>query len=215
MLYLKNVFFTFFLLRFHFSLPVLFFTLFHKAYTTRLYKKMAVALRHLVAAVTLVTLSTQLWAPVAAKQKNADKDKTKIEYTHPATIEFHKWPEALTVAKQADKPIFMFIHKTWCNACVQLRRILLKSAEYEALASFFVMADVEDDDEPVDEEYSPHGSYSPRILFLHPDGTVADVVNEYGDDPAHPHFFGNADEVVRGMLSALKVITGVTDINDL
>ena len=165
-----------------------------------------------------VMVSLLCWQPMqlgAVAGRKSEKDKDKLEYTHPPTIEFHKWSEALNIAKQVDKPIFMFIHKTWCNACVQLRRILMKSAEYEALASFFVMADVEDDDEPLDEEYSPHGSYSPRIMFLYPDGSVSDVVNEYGDDPAHPHFFGNADEVVRGMLSALKVISGVNDVNDL
>ena len=128
-----------------------------------------------------------------------------------------EWNQERVVAQatKEDKPVLMLFHKTWCGACKQLRAKLETSAEFEALARHFVMANVEDDDEPDDEKFSPQGSYSPRIMYLHPDGRVADVVNEYGADPSHLHFYGTADEVVRGMLAALRVIQGITDIDEL
>ena len=132
-------------------------------------------------------------------------------------VEYHDWNEerVLATAKTQDKPVLMLFHKTWCGACKQLRAKVEKSAEFEALARHFVMANVEDDDEPADEKYSPQGSYSPRVMFLQPDGAVADVVNEFGSDPGHLHFYGTADELVRGMLAALRVVKGIEDVDEL
>lgn len=120
-------------------------------------------------------------------------------------IDWHGWPEALTVAKQADIPVMLVVHKSWCGACKLLRQQFAKSAEIEALSSHFVMCSAEDDDEPTDPKYSPQGSYSPRIMYLHPNGEVSAATNK-GLDPGHSHFYGNADEVVSGMLNALRIM---------
>mmetsp|Transcript_12656 Transcript_12656/g.39374 ORF Transcript_12656/g.39374 Transcript_12656/m.39374 type:complete len:172 (-) Transcript_12656:82-597(-) len=129
-------------------------------------------------------------------------------------ISWVPWDKAIETGKRLDKPIFMLVHKTWCAACKQLRQKFIGSAEIELLSEHFVMANVEDDDEPSEEKYSPQGGYSPRIMFLRPDGSVADVINT-ASDPGHLHFYGTADEVVRGMLQTLRVVKGVTNPDDL
>lgn len=129
-------------------------------------------------------------------------------------ISWVEWDKAVDTAKRLDKPVMMVIHKSWCAACKQLRQKFVGSAEIELLSQHFVMANVEDEDEPAEEKYSPQGGYSPRIMFLHPNGDVADVVNTHGD-PSHLHFYGTAEEVVRGMLAALRTLRLVHDANDL
>lgn len=124
------------------------------------------------------------------------------------------WAKTVETAKKLDKPVMMVVHKSWCPACKQLRQKFMTSPEIEILSEHFVMANAEDDDEPADEMYSPQGGYSPRIMFLNSDGTVSPVVNDRSD-PAHLHFYGTTEEVVRGMLSALRIIKGVNDLNDL
>jgi protein-disulfide reductase (glutathione) len=129
-------------------------------------------------------------------------------------IAWVEWDKAVDTAKRLDKPVMMVVHKTWCAACKQLRQKFVGSAEIEVLSQHFVMANVEDEDEPADEKYSPQGGYSPRIMFLHANGEVADVVNTHGD-PTHLHFYGTAEEVVRGMLAALRTIRNVHEVDDL
>ena len=129
-------------------------------------------------------------------------------------IRYVEWDKALETGKRLDQPIMMVIHKSWCAACKQLRKKFEASPEIEVLAQHFVMANVEDDDEPEDEKYSPQGGYSPRIMFLAPDGSVADVINPHSD-PAHLHFYGTAEEIVKGMLQALRIVKGITNVDDL
>lgn len=129
-------------------------------------------------------------------------------------IQWVPWEQAVATAKREEKPIFMLIHKTWCSACKALEKDFSASAEIEALSEHFVMANVEDDDEPSDKQYNAQGSYSPRILFLYPDGAVADVINDSGD-PGHLHFYGDAPSIVRSMLKALGAITGTHDSAEL
>jgi protein-disulfide reductase (glutathione) len=132
-------------------------------------------------------------------------------------IDWVEWDDdakLLELAAEKGKPVLMLVHKTWCAACKQLRVKVERSAEVVALADHFVMANVEDDSEPSDDKYSPQGSYSPRIMFLHPDGKVAEVTNPQSD-PGHLHFYGTGDEIVRGMLAALRIIKNVADVNEL
>ena len=133
-----------------------------------------------------------------------------------SNIDWIPWDQATKQGKELNKPVFMLIHKTWCAACKALRSKFITSAEIELLSEHFVMSNVEDDDEPSDEKYSPQGSYSPRIMFLNPsDGEVAPIQNRAVFDPQHLHFYGTAEEIVQGMLEALKLISGVKDVNEL
>lgn len=119
-------------------------------------------------------------------------------------------------AKRQQKPIMLVIHKTWCPACKQMRKKFEQSAEIEALSEHFVMSHAEDDDEPSDERYAPNGAYSPRILFINPEsGDLLPITNPAGTDPASPHFYGSAPEVVRGMVACLVHTSGVSHLDEL
>lgn len=129
-------------------------------------------------------------------------------------VDWVPWSSAIATATREQKPIMMVIHKTWCATCRQVSEDFARSAEIELLSKYFVMADVEDDDEPSDKKYAAQGQYNPRILFLHPDGEVADIINESGD-PAHLHFYPDMPSLVKSMIRALKVISGVTNLAEL
>ena len=124
---------------------------------------------------------------------------------NPKRIRWVEWNRALKAAEEGggEKPIMMMIHKSWCAACKSLRP-KFNAPEIELLSEYFIMANVEDDEEPTDDKYAPQGAYSPRIMFL--DGTsgkVLDVANHM--DPSHLHFYGSVSEIVRGMTEALRV----------
>jgi protein-disulfide reductase (glutathione) len=159
--------------------------------------------------VALITLLNVMFLVVAFCTTGANADGFNAK-----KISWVPWEKALATAKRVDKPVMMLVHKTWCAACKQLRQKFIGSAEIEVLSEHFVMANVEDDDEPSDEKYSPQGGYSPRIMFLRPDGSVADVINP-ASDPGHLHFYGTADEVARGMLQTLRAVKGVSNADDL
>ncbi len=129
---------------------------------------------------------------------------------------------ALEEAKFQRKPILLLIHKTWCATCKQLRTLVEKSAEFEVLSEYFVMAEAEDDEEPTDPKYAPDGSYAPRILFL--DGNTGEpypIQNPAPTDPSALHYYASVPAMLRGMMMALQLAHGggnqnaVVDLDDL
>lgn len=129
-------------------------------------------------------------------------------------IRYFDYPQALTEARARNCPVMLWITKSWCKACKQLKLKVERSAEIEALSEYFVMSHAEDDNEPNDEKLAPNGSYSPRIMFITGDGELMPITNPSLPDPGSPHYYGSAPELVRGMVAALHYV-GVTSLDDI
>ena len=81
-------------------------------------------------------------------------------------IQWVKYEKALEQAKEQNMPIMLIIHRQWCSACKALKPIIAESRPIWKLSYYFIMVNVEDDEEPLDTQYFRDGGYYPRVFFL-------------------------------------------------
>lgn len=75
-----------------------------------------------------------------------------------------KLPDGLRLAAGENKPIMLFIHRAWCNACKKLVATMRGSAEVKALQANLVTIELTGEDEAGEKKYAPDGEYVPRYV---------------------------------------------------
>uniref|UniRef100_A0A914KYE9 Thioredoxin domain-containing protein n=1 Tax=Meloidogyne incognita TaxID=6306 RepID=A0A914KYE9_MELIC len=157
--------------------------------------------------------------PIKEKQSNSinEDENQKIEEKEVdlsngfgTDIDWVQWNDAVSIALDLNKPIFLLIHKTWCGACQALKKSFASSNKREELVELskqFVMVNVEDDDEPEEEEYAPDGRYIPRLFILNKEGHPLTVDNAK-NYPKNKQYFPQVPDVIIAMKLGLKKFEG-------
>jgi len=85
--------------------------------------------------------------------------------------------EALDAAEKSGKMVMLSQHTEWCHWCQELARTTWPAKEVIAKSAEFECARVDPEKEPLDDRYKAEAF--PTILFLTPEGEIADVIEGY------------------------------------
>uniref|UniRef100_A0A0K0EWW6 Thioredoxin domain-containing protein n=1 Tax=Strongyloides venezuelensis TaxID=75913 RepID=A0A0K0EWW6_STRVS len=134
--------------------------------------------------------------------------KNPLSHGFGEDIDWVSWDDAIELADQQEKPIFLLIHKTWCHACKSLKKTLESSnarKAFKILSKYFIMVNTEDDEEPYEDDYRPDGKYIPRLLFLDKNGDLLDqFTNKRGEQKNYKYYYSTPGDIVSTMKSVLK-----------
>ncbi|XP_020899281.1 uncharacterized protein LOC110237993 [Exaiptasia diaphana] len=107
--------------------------------------------------------------------------------------------DALSQAKNSEKPVMMILHRSWCQHSQALKSKIAESQEIAKLSKDFVMVNLEDDEIP-EKKYDIDGSYVPRIIFLDNKGEVQkNVTNPNTPVEDAAYFYENATDIISSM----------------
>ncbi|VDN89139.1 unnamed protein product [Brugia pahangi] len=139
---------------------------------------------------------------------------TKQIYTNPLShgfgedIDWVKWEDAVEMAMEVNKPIFLLIHKSWCHACKALKKTFQQSnarKAFKTLSKYFVMVNTEDDEEPYEEEYKPDGKYIPRVLFLDKNGDLlSQFKNKKAEYKNYAYYYSSPADILNSMKDVMR-----------
>ena len=160
----------------------------------------------LVALVVSAALAlTASFSPSFANAEGGDGDMSR---GFNSDLKWLSLEDAKAKALDTGKPMMVLIHKSWCGACKSLKEHFKDGVagvdEIKRLSKKFVLANVEDEEEPNEEQYKPDGDYIPRIFFADSFGQVdPEIYNTLGSDE-YKYFYGDGRKVIEGMKAAIQ-----------
>lgn len=154
--------------------------------------------------IVLLTLSSNIDAAFDTKQIY----QNPLSHGFGEDIDWVKWEDAVEMAMEANKPIFLLIHKSWCHACKALKKTFQQSnarKAFKTLSKYFIMVNTEDDEEPYEEEYRPDGKYIPRVLFLDKNGDLLpQFKNKKAEYKNYAYYYSSPADVLNSMKDVMQ-----------
>ncbi|KAJ7378801.1 Thioredoxin domain-containing protein 12 [Desmophyllum pertusum] len=130
-------------------------------------------------------------------------------------INWMKLEDAYEAAKKSWKPIFLFIHKSWCSACQAFKPKFAASQKIKDVSKDLVMVNVEDEFDDNKKKFKIDGEYFPRIVFMDPLGNVMEKVSNAGTVyKESKYYYWEPQSVVRSMEKVLDKVKTMTRPKD-
>lgn len=124
--------------------------------------------------------------------------------------------EALTRAKDQDKPVLLFWGAQWCPPCMQLKSTVFKQPDFIRKTRQFITVYLDGDSEGAQrwgEHYSIVGY--PTLIILRPDGTELTRISGGMDLAAYPRVLDSATRQTRAAGELLAAaLTDPTELQD-